>query len=217
MIVQGFGSACVGDPHTRRWERYRVPNREKDTGRIRTLVATLVALVVAIAGVVPAAVAQDGLRYEISLSERELYEFVDGEIVNSYPVSVGQPGHETPTGEWGIHRVDWNPDWTPPDSDWAAGAEPKDPGEAGNPMGRARIVYNMPYTIHGTEDLASLGNAESHGSVRVANDVAKDIARRVMEHGGASRSEEWYRETVADPYTMRQVDVPNPIPIVIYE
>jgi murein L,D-transpeptidase YcbB/YkuD len=155
------------------------------------------------------------LRYVISLSERELYEYVDGERVSRYPVAIGQPGHPTPTGAWTIDQVDWNPDWTPPDSEWAEGRRYKEPGEEGNPMGRVRIIFHRPYTIHGTEALESLGTAASHGSVRISNPDGIEVARRVMEFGGAERSEAWIEETLADPTTMREVAVPDPIPIEI--
>lgn len=52
-------------------------------------------------------------------------------------------------------------------------------------MGRARLLYNPPYTIHGTDELDSLGKAESHGSIRVANDVAIELAELLLREGGA--------------------------------
>ena len=155
------------------------------------------------------------LRYEISVSARELYEYIDDERVNTYPIAVGKPGHATPRGSFAIHRVDWNPDWTPPDSEWADGETYKAPGESGNPMGRARLVFKAPYTIHGTSDTGSLGRAASHGSVRIANDVVLRLARRIMEHGGAGRSESWYEDVIASPERMVQVNIPNPIPLRI--
>ena len=108
--------------------------------------------------------------------------------MRTLPVAVGQEGHETPTGEWGIHQVDWNPDWTPPDSDWSADSEYKAPGEEGNPMGRARLIFRAPYSIHGTDAMDSLGQAASHGSVRVSNEEIFGLARLVQEHGGVERS-----------------------------
>jgi lipoprotein-anchoring transpeptidase ErfK/SrfK len=155
------------------------------------------------------------LRLEISRSARELHIYIGGERVRTVAVAVGQPGHETPTGEFTIHQVDWNPDWTPPDSDWAADNEPKAPGEAGNPMGRARLIYQAPYSLHGTDALDSLGRRASHGSVRVANEDIIGIARLVQEHGGERREEEWYRNAVDSPTEMFEVSLREPIPLVI--
>jgi lipoprotein-anchoring transpeptidase ErfK/SrfK len=153
------------------------------------------------------------LRIEVSRAERELYVIVNGEVVETHPVAVGQPEWPTPTGEWGIHVIDWNPDWTPPDSEWAEGREYKAPGEPGNPMGRARLAFNPPYTIHGTEAMESLGTAASHGSIRVANDVAIRLGKMIMEYGGAPRDEVWVERVLEDPTTMRSVSIPEPVPI----
>jgi lipoprotein-anchoring transpeptidase ErfK/SrfK len=157
------------------------------------------------------------LRLEINKSERELYIFVDDERVHWVPIAIGQPDHPTPTGEFSIHQVDWNPDWTPPDSEWSEDREYKEPGEDGNPMGRARLIYRAPYSLHGTEALESLGEAASHGSVRVANEEIIGIARLVQEHGGAERSEEWYRNAVGTPTEMFEVRLSNPVTLLIYE
>jgi lipoprotein-anchoring transpeptidase ErfK/SrfK len=160
----------------------------------------------------PEIVAQE-MRLEISLSARELYEYRGDERVRTWPVAVGQPGHETPEGSWGIHQVDWNPDWTPPDSDWAADADYTPPGHPRNPMGRVRMIYRAPYSIHGTEELESLGRAASHGSVRMANDDIIELARRVMEAGGASRPDAWFDAVLADPTEMHEVPLPSPVPL----
>jgi lipoprotein-anchoring transpeptidase ErfK/SrfK len=157
------------------------------------------------------------LRLEVSLSERELYLYLDDERVRTFPVAVGKPGHETITGTWGIHQVDWNPDWTPPDSDWSADSEYKRPGEEGNPMGRARLIFRAPYSIHGTDALDSLGEAESHGSIRFSNEDVLGLARLVQEHGGAGRSEGWYRNAADTPTEMFEVGLPDPVSITIRE
>lgn len=54
-----------------------------------------------------------------------------------YAISVGTREYPTPQGEFGIHQIDWNPDWTPPDSDWSKDENYKKPGQEGNPTGRA--------------------------------------------------------------------------------
>ncbi len=169
------------------------------------------------AGAASSQTASPSMRIEVSISARELYEYWNGERVNTFPIAVGQPEYPTPTGEWGIHQVDWNPDWTPPDSDWAEDADFTPPGHADNPMGRVRMIYRAPYSIHGTEVLESLGRAASHGSIRMADDDIMDLARRVMEAGGAPRSEAWFEEVIANPTEMREVSLPNPVPIINYE
>lgn len=157
------------------------------------------------------------LRLEVSLSDRRLYVYEDDRQVESHPVAIGRPEYPTPTGEYAISQVVWNPEWIPPDSPWAEDEERKAPGEEGNPLGRAQLVFEVPYSIHGTEDLASLGKAESHGSIRVSNEVAIRLGRRVMEAGGAPRPEGWVDEVLANPTEKRVVNLPHPVPLTIRE
>lgn len=162
----------------------------------------------------PAATPSGDLRLEVDISAREIREYRGGVVANTFPIAVGQPDHPTPTGEWGIHQVDWNPDWTPPDSEWTGDAEYTPPGHPDNPMGRVRMIYMAPYSIHGTDDLESLGRAASHGSIRMANEDITELARRIMEAGGAPRSEAWYEEVLDTPTEMRRVSLRDPVPLV---
>jgi hypothetical protein len=155
----------------------------------------------------------DDLRLEAILGERELRVYRGDERIATYTIAIGDDEHPTPTGEWGIHQIDWNPDWTPPDSEWAEDSEYKAPGEDGNPMGRARLIYQAPYSLHGTDALDSLGEDASHGSVRVANEAIIGLARLIQEHGGAERSEDWYEAAVGTPTEMFEVTLPDPVPI----
>jgi lipoprotein-anchoring transpeptidase ErfK/SrfK len=181
------------------------------------------AAVLAVSATVPNAADAGGvaavgdLRIEVNKSARELYVYHGGERIATHPVAIGQPDHETPSGEWGIHQVDWNPDWRPPDSDWSEDREYKEPGHPDNPMGRVRMRFKGTYSIHGTDDLDSLGRRESHGSIRLANDVIVELAPMVMEHGGSSRSEEWVQEALDNPDEMREVPLSDPVRIVIYD
>jgi hypothetical protein len=156
------------------------------------------------------------LRLELVKSERELRVYRGGQRVATHPVAIGQePDHPTPTGEFTIHQVDWNPDWRPPDSEWAADEEYREPGHPENPMGRARLIFQEPYSIHGTDEMDSLGRAASHGSVRVANNVVLELARMIMEASGDGRSEDWYRQAREQRDEMRQVSLSNPVPLTI--
>jgi lipoprotein-anchoring transpeptidase ErfK/SrfK len=155
------------------------------------------------------------LRFEVSLADRELHVYRDGARIRTHPVAVGQEGHETVTGEFSIHQVDFNPRWVPPDSDWAEGREAKAPGDPDNPMGHARLIFHETYSIHGTDASGSLGEAASHGSIRVSNDVVEELGRMVMEHGGAERGDDFFRRVREQRSEMQQVSIPNPVPIVI--
>lgn len=150
-------------------------------------------------------------RLLISISERQLYVLEGSDTIQRHAISVGTEEYPTPVGEFEVHQIDWNPDWTPPDSDWSKNESYKKPGEEGNPMGRARIIYEMPYTIHGTTELESLGKAESHGSVRMANEEVIELARFLMERAGSGQSEEWYKRVLSDSTTMESIKLAQPI------
>lgn len=156
-------------------------------------------------------------RLEISISKRQLFVIEGSDTTRRYAISVGTDEYPTPQGEYEIHQIDWNPDWTPPDSDWSEDESYKKPGEEGNPMGRARIIYDMPYTIHGTKALESLGKAESHGSVRMANEEVIELGRFLMERSGTGRSEEWFERVLSDSTTMESVTLEQPIQLTNVE
>lgn len=99
---------------------------------------------------------------------------------------AGKQGHATPRGNFAIQRVIWNPRWVPPDSEWARGKKPREPGDPRNPMGRVKAFFREPtYYIHGTDDEASIGRAASHGCVRMRNEDVIELSRLLVEHGGA--------------------------------
>ena len=138
--------------------------------------------------------ARAALRLEVDLSERELRVVEDDEVLKQYEVAVGTKQKPTPTGSFGINKIVWNPSWHPPDEKWARGKEPKGPGDPDNPMKRVKIFFSEPdYYIHGTDDLDSLGRAESHGCVRMAPDDVTELAKLLMTHGGNPKPEPWYR------------------------
>ena len=158
----------------------------------------------------------NGIHFVVDISDRKLYVVRGQDTLRREPVAVGKPSHPTPTGEWKIDRVDWNPDWTPPPGeDWTEDKDPQPPGGKLNPMGRARLVFNPPYTVHGTKERASLGDNVSHGSIRVANEAVVQLGRMVMEAGGAAQPENFYQEVSANRTTMKQIPIPNPIPITV--
>ena len=109
-------------------------------------------------------------------------------LAASYPVAIGTPGHPTPTGTFAIARVEWNPWWTPPNSDWARGRARTPPGPA-NPLGPVKMAFAPMYLIHGTPDSASIGSAASHGCVRMLSRNAVDLAERLQRFGAPAGAE----------------------------
>jgi lipoprotein-anchoring transpeptidase ErfK/SrfK len=156
---------------------------------------------------------QRDMRLEVNLERRELTVYRGGQAVETHRVAVGREEYPTPTGEWTIDRVVFNPRWVPPDSEWAEDEETKEPGDPENPLGDAQLIFDRPYSIHGTIEPGSIGQAVSHGSIRVTNDVAMQLARQVIEAGGAQRDESFFRQMREDRSREYEVSIPNPVPI----
>lgn len=143
----------------------------------------------------------------VDTSDKQLLVIRGADTVKKYPIAVGTAKYPTPIGEFKIHQIDFNPDWTPPEGDWAKNKEPEKPGSKDNPMGRARIIYQMPYTIHGTKDINSLGEADSHGSIRMANNHVIELARMIMQESGTEKPETWFQQVLADSTKMVKVEL----------
>ena len=186
--------------------------REGDTVVVRQDADTVAATAQGADAVQPR---EPDMRIEVNLAARELYVYRGGQRTATHPVAVGSEEWPTPTGEWTIGQVVWNPRWIPPDQSWAEDREVKEPGDPENPLGRAQLVYSPPNTVHGTNAPESLGQAVSHGSIRVSNEVAMELARQVMEAGGAARDESWYRRVRDNPTERQEVAIPNPVPISV--
>jgi hypothetical protein len=107
-------------------------------------------------------------RIQLDLSDRRLSLYADDQLVGSYTVAVGKPGWETPIGDYSIMHMAIDPIWENP---WTG--ELIYPGP-NNPMGRAVIVFHTigddMIAFHGTPDEGLLGQAVSHGCVRMRNE-----------------------------------------------
>lgn len=158
------------------------------------------------------------LQFVVDISDRKLRLVRGNQVTAEHDVAVGTEEWPTPTGTWKVHRVDLNPEWNPPtDEEWAEDREPKGPGDPENPMGRARLVYRMPNTIHGTNDLDSLGKASSHGSIRVANEAVVQLAETLLKAGGAWEGPQWFQQMIENRTREYQIALDNPVPIQVQE
>lgn len=160
----------------------------------------------------------ESLRFEVDISDRKIRAFAGDELKATHDVAVGTEEWPTPTGSWEFHRVDLNPEWNPPKSEeWAKDEEKQAPGSADNPMGRARLVYRMPNTVHGTDDLDSLGKASSHGSIRVANEVVIELAEMLLKAGNSWEGPQWFEQMTGTRTEEYQIPLERRIPIEVQE
>jgi lipoprotein-anchoring transpeptidase ErfK/SrfK len=154
------------------------------------------------------------LRIEINLAGRRVNVFRGAQQIGSYPAAVGSEKWPTPTGEWAIGQVIFNPRWVPPpNEEWAEDEEIAEPGEPDNPLGIVQLVYDAPNSIHGTNEPESLGKAVSHGSVRVSNDVGVALAKLVMQAGGAAEDESVVQEALRNKNKRVEIRIPRPVPV----
>lgn len=155
------------------------------------------------------------MRLEVDLAARKVYVFRNGEPADTLPVAVGTTEWPTRTGSFEISQVVWNPEWIPPDEEWAKDEKPESPGDPDNPLGRAQLVYDPPRSIHGTNEPSSIGKAASHGSIRMRNDDIVALARDVMEAAGAQRDASFFTQVRTNRSTKQIIDLPTPVPITI--
>ena len=158
-----------------------------------------------------------GILLEVSLSDRQLRVLQEGTLLRSYPVAIGKDKYPTPKGTFSIGRIVWNPRWVPPKAPWAKGKTAKEPGDPDNPMGKVKLFFKEPdYYIHGTQAEESLGQAASHGCVRMANSDVVEVAQLVMEHAGEGRPQSWFQR-ILNLVRPHEVLLPNRVPIAIVD
>ncbi|HJQ10749.1 MAG TPA: L,D-transpeptidase [Gemmatimonadaceae bacterium] len=154
---------------------------------------------------------------QADLSKRMIFVKRGGETIKTYQVAVGQERYPTPTGTFSIRKIVWNPSWhPPPGSAWAKGKTPKGPGEPGNPMKVVKMFFKEPdYYIHGTGDVGSLGEAESHGCLRMDPEEVADLAKLVMTEGGEPREENWFWRLIHFRREQKVVYLDQPVSLTI--
>jgi len=156
------------------------------------------------------------LHLTADLGARKLYVQVGDSNVQTFPVAIGKDSKPTPRGEYHIRKIVWNPAWIPPDENWAKGKTAQPPGAKANPMKLVKIFFKDPdYYIHGTDQLESLGEAESHGCLRMNPDDAYQVARYLMDHGGSPRDESWFWRVLHFRSETKTVYLDNPIEMTV--
>lgn len=158
--------------------------------------------------------AQPALSLSLNVPACRLDVREGGKVVRSYPVSVGTPDHPTPLGSFAIDRVEWNPWWVPPPFDWARDERVTPPGPT-NPVGRVRLTFARYLHIHGTSLEETLGTAASHGCVRMSNEDAIELARRVHAAVPPALPDSLLAALEADPGRTLAVRLEETVPISI--
>ncbi|NEO56235.1 MAG: L,D-transpeptidase [Okeania sp. SIO3B5] len=114
----------------------------------------------------------------LRLGERRVYVYEGEQEIASYPVAVGKPGWETPTGEFKVIQLVENPQWQNP---WTGEVMPAGPNTA---LGLRWIGFwtdgRDTIGFHGTPTVESIGYAASHGCVRMRNEDVIALFEKVQ-------------------------------------
>jgi lipoprotein-anchoring transpeptidase ErfK/SrfK len=102
-------------------------------------------------------------------------------LEHRYPIAVGRQGLETAAGRYKIQEKVVNPPWHVPQSSWAGDLAGRTipPGDPQNPLQARWMGFHDGQGIHGTDDIASLGTAASHGCIRMSVPDVKQLFRQV--------------------------------------
>jgi L,D-transpeptidase ErfK/SrfK len=123
------------------------------------------------------AIAPQAVHLVIDLSDRRVRLYENDQAVASYPVAVGRSGWETPTGRFEVFQMVKDPSWRHPWNGSVVGPGPQ------NPLGQRWIGFwsNGKEVIgfHGTPNEDSVGQAVSHGCIRMFNDDVAELFGRV--------------------------------------
>lgn len=119
------------------------------------------------------------LRLEIRLSHRQVTLYRGEKVVKTYPIAIGRPGWETPTGTFKVMQKIENPTWMHP-------LKPRviiPGGDPENPLGRRWIGFWTDgknwIGFHGTPTPKSVGTAASHGCIRMYNKDVEELFEQV--------------------------------------
>ena len=134
--------------------------------------------------IVPEAFVDDGI--VINLPQRMLFHLREREVTDAYPVAVGKPDWQTPSGDFEVVNVEENKPWLVPKSIQeemrAAGRKVMTRIEPGpkNPLGKYWVGLSLTgIGIHGTTAPDSIYQFRSHGCIRLHPDNSKDFFHKV--------------------------------------
>lgn len=106
-------------------------------------------------------------RLVIRLNQRRVYVYEGETTLVSYPIAIGREGWETPKGEFQVFQMIKDPSWQHP---WNGSIVPPGPD---NPLGRRWIGFWTDGVnaigFHGTPNESLVGQAVSHGCIRMKN------------------------------------------------
>ena len=121
---------------------------------------------------------------KVDVKTKMLGVFEDDKIVAAYPVTVGSAQTALPIGDWKVRGVAKLPTFRYDEQMLKRGERSKNfhmlPPGPNNPVGVVWIALNKRgIGIHGTDEPSTIGQATSHGCIRLANWDIVRLAERV--------------------------------------
>lgn len=118
----------------------------------------------------------------LNVPECRVYVFRNAKLVAMNPCAVGRSNWQTALGTFKVRNKAVDPEWTPPRSlvrREGVNPRPIPPGPR-NPLGDRWIGWTEPgYGFHSTLSPSSIGNAASHGCVRLYPATARIMFKQV--------------------------------------
>jgi L,D-transpeptidase ErfK/SrfK len=119
------------------------------------------------------------MRLVVDLSDRRVVLYKKSQSLASYTLAIAKEGWETPVGSFKVLDMERNPTWIHPITNIAV------PPGADNPLGKAWIGFwsdgNTEIGFHGTNEEDLIGQAVSHGCLRMRNQDIEAIYRQIAE------------------------------------
>jgi lipoprotein-anchoring transpeptidase ErfK/SrfK len=148
----------------------------------RNLVRAIVCLGIGVAGLNyldPALASLEQItRLEVNLTKRQVVAFTGNQKVKTYAIGVGKKGWETPLGTYKVMDLQENPAWKNPFTGDVIAA-----GDRDNPLGKHWIGFwtngKQWSGFHGTPNRSSVGQASSHGCIRMKPEEIKELFPKV--------------------------------------
>jgi L,D-transpeptidase ErfK/SrfK len=123
----------------------------------------------------------------VNIPQRMLFFFESGRLVGDYPVAVGRPDWQTPTGTFRVLEKQHQKVWHVPKSiqeemrrERQVVRQEVPPGPE-NPLGEYWMRFSPSCGIHGTNFPASVYSVSTHGCLRLQPEAIADIYPMVWE------------------------------------
>lgn len=162
LVLVCYGAAAILAAGA--WKDYQSPYAQ---GGVQALVPLRLGRLMPPLYQAPETLVTASLRIEISLAERRLRLYQNDAVMMTAPVAVGQADWQTPLGQFAVRSMREDPVWQHPITKAAVGPGPE------NPLGSHWIGFAVEgdyhIGIHGTNQDTLIGEAVSHGCVRMLN------------------------------------------------